>query len=374
MTATITASHSSIFETAIAVIQIDANTYSAYLDPHSALKGPSRRLHGQRALRTAATHFARKHAATDAGPKRGQRQGRIRSPEPIAFQITFQRTFVAGPAILTVKEFKLGARISTIHVTLSQTRDGGDAVGSGDRTKLEVKVLAYITLAPPDMEESPRVRGVGPWTDLSPGMPQGSLHGGAIDFSALAKDGRDGEWRAGPQAPPSLHAVKHLKVYSPSSTLLPKTVEERAGQVVEQWTQFAPGGMPARWSNGAGVPCGYLSCGVGSDGGDGGNETSCHWCGWDERSLPKRATVMISMFWYPPVIMDIDLKTRLPPSGMEWLYSRVVTRMVRGSLADLEVLILDQDGELIATSTQVALVVDPARNVKGRLQADLGKL
>ena len=96
----------------------------------------------------------------------------------------------------------------------------------------------------------------------------------------------------------------------------------------------------------------------------------------DGDDLNGRATTYqgLVQFWYPPVIMDIDLKTRLPPSGMEWLYSRVVTRMVRGSLADLEVLILDQDGELIATSTQVALVVDPARNVKGRLQADLGKL
>ncbi|KAL3428905.1 thioesterase-like superfamily-domain-containing protein [Aspergillus tetrazonus] len=354
MTATMTARHSSIFEKAIAVTPIDANTYSAYLDPACVL------------YRTATTHFARKHTATDAGPKRGQRQGRIRSPEPIAFQITFQRRTFAGPAILTVQEIKLGARVSTIHVTLSQTRDEGDAVGSGYRTKLEVKVLAYITLAPPDMEEGPHVRGAGPWTDLSPGMPQGPLHGGAIDFKALAKDGRDGGWRAGPQAPPSLHAVKHLKVYSPSLTVLPKTVEERAGQVVEQWAQFAPGGTPARWSNEA---VRRLATGAGGTSAGPAEES-------DGDGLNGRATTYqgLVQFWYPTVIMNIDLKTRLPPSGVEWLYSRVVTRMVRGSRADLEVLILDQDGELIATSTQVALVVDPARNVKGRLQADSGKL
>ncbi|KAL4762138.1 thioesterase family protein [Aspergillus foveolatus] len=339
-------SHSSIFEKAIAVTPIDADTYSAYLDPACVL------------YRTAATHFARKHTATDAEPRRGQWQGRIRSPEPIAFQITFQRRTFAGPAILTVQEIKLGARVSTIHVTLSQTPDEDDAAGSEDRTKLEVKVLAYITLAPPDMEEGPGVRGAGPWTDLASGLPQGSLRGGAIDFKALAEDERDGEWRAGPPAPPSLHAAKHLKVYSPSSTLMPKTVEERAGQAVDQWAQFSPGGTPARWSNEAVV----TSAGPAEKSGG--------------AALFGRVTTDqgLMQFWYPTVTMNIDLKTRLPPGGVEWLYSRVVTRMVRGSRADLEVLILDQEGELVATSTQVALVVDPARNVKGRLQADSGKL
>lgn len=233
-------------------------------------------------------------------------------------------------------------------------------------------MLAYITLAPPDMEEGPRVRGAGPWTDLSPGMPQGSLHGGAIDFKVLAKDGRDREWRAGPQALPSLHAVKHLKLYSPSSTVLPKTVEERAG--VEQWAQFAPGGTPARWSNEAVVcladifPAALDRMGAMEEmrllatGASGTSEGPAEESDGD--GLNGRATTYqgLVQFWYPTVIMNIDLKTRLPPSGVEWLYSRVVTRMVRGSRADLEVLILDQDGELIATSTQVALVVDPARN------------
>jgi acyl-CoA thioesterase FadM len=93
-------------------------------------------------------------------------------------------------------------------------------------------------------------------------------------------------------------------------------------------------------------------------------------------ALNCRATTdqELAQFWYPTVTMNIDLKTRLPPSSVEWLHSRVVTRMVRESRADLEVLILDQDGQLTATSTQAALVVDPARNVKGRLQADSGKL
>ncbi|KAL4746202.1 thioesterase-like superfamily-domain-containing protein [Aspergillus terricola var. indicus] len=276
-------SHSFVFEKAIAVTPIDANSYSAYLDP--------------------AWCIGKAHL----------------------LQITFQRRTFAGPAFLTVQEIKLGARVSTIH-----------------RTKPVVKVLAYITLAPPDTEESPRVRGAGPWTDLSPG---------------------------------------------PSSTLLPKTIEERAKQVVDQWAQFAPSGTPARWSNEAVV---YLAdifpAALDRMGAmeatrllttDASENTSAGPAGKSgSAALNGRATTDQGLvrFWYPTVTMNIDLKTRLPSSGVEWLHSRVVTRMVRGSSADLEVLILDQDGELVATSTQVALVVDPARNVKGRLQLDSGKL
>lgn len=57
---------------------------------------------------------------------------------------------------------------------------------------------------------------------------------------------------------------------------------------------------------------------------------------------------------------------------MDWLHSQVVTRMIRGSRSDFEVLILDQKGELVATGTQIGLVVDPARNTRERL--DTGKL
>lgn len=274
----------------------------------------------------------------------------------------------------------MGARVSTIHVTLSQARDEGAAITetktkAPDRSELEVKVLAYITLAPPDIEEGPGVEG--PWGGLSPAPPAGSLRGGSIDFKALAEDGVDGEWKSGHRVPPMLHAAKHLKAYSPSSTLLPKTVEERARQVVDQWAQFAPGGTPARWSNEAVV---YLAdifpaaldrmgameatrlLATGASAGPAG----------EGGAVSVTTGLGLVQFWYPTVTMNIDLKTRLPPRGVEWLHSRVVTRMVRGSRADLEVLILDQEGELVATSTQVALVVDPARNIKGRL--DSGKL
>ncbi|KAL6232815.1 hypothetical protein BDW75DRAFT_216677 [Aspergillus navahoensis] len=366
--------HSPLFEKAIAVTPLDRNTYSAYLDPSWCIgQVPHGGYTASVLYRTAATHFTQKAANTTS-------RGQEHAQEPIGLQITFQRRTFAGPAILSVQEIKLGARVSTIHVTLSQARNEraaaaaaatGTALKSPDRNHLEVKVLAYVTLSPPAAEEGLAV--TGPW-DLSPPPPPGSLAGGEIDFKSLGENGVDGEWKAGPVAPPTLHAAKHLQAYSPAATLRPKTAEERARQVVDQLSRFAPGGTLARWSNeavmyladifpaaldrlGAMEETGVLRAAGGSTGAGSGSKVA--------------TGEGLVQFWYPTVTMNIDLKSRLPREGVEWLHTRVVTRMLRGSRADLEVLILDQDGGLVATSTQVALVVDPARNGKGRGEGKL---
>ncbi|KAJ0413197.1 thioesterase-like superfamily-domain-containing protein [Aspergillus carlsbadensis] len=371
--------HSSTFEKAIAVTPLDANTYAAYLDPSWCIGlVPHGGYTGSVIYRTAATHFAQKLATTTSSDARRPK----RAQEPIGLQITFQRRTFAGPAILSVQEIKLGARVSTIHVTLSQARDERAAAAAATESgslrppkssDLEVKVLAYVTLSPPEAEEGPAV--TGSW-DLSPAPPPGSLPGGLIDFKVLEETGIDGEWKAGPVATPTLHAAKHLQAYSPASILRPKTVAERAAQVVDQWSRFAPGGAPARWSNEAVV---YLAdifpAALDRLGALQTIETHRATGGGDRTAAgdgSKLATGEgLVQFWYPTVTMNIDLKRRLPREGVEWLHSRVVTRMLRGSRADLEVLIIDQAGGLVATSTQVALVVDPARNGKGRGEGKL---
>jgi acyl-CoA thioesterase len=65
--------------------------------------------------------------------------------------------------------------------------------------------------------------------------------------------------------------------------------------------------------------------------------------------------------------MNIDMKKMLPSDGVEWLYSRVVTKTIRAGRADLDVVVLTQEGDLLALSNQVALVVDAARNIGNRL-------
>ncbi|KAL4982455.1 hypothetical protein BDW68DRAFT_192145 [Aspergillus falconensis] len=274
------------FEKAIAVIPIDANPYLAYLN--TAWR------HSQRALPNSLDAFP-KHTTTYGQPERGRARGR--HPKPIVQQINLKRR---ASTILTIQEIKLDARVNMIHVTLSQASDR-----TSRELGLEVKVLAYVTLAPPDMEESPHVGRSTP----------GAISPGVTNFKALAEDDVDGEWKAGHAAPTLLHTLKNLKLHSPSLTLLLKTVEECAGKGAEHWAHFAPGGKPARWSNEG-------------------------WC-----SLQIDFLAALDCF---------AAGVSGEPAGEQSAVALNVSRT--------------WDGELVVTSTQVALVVDPARSVKARLQ------
>ncbi|GAD94771.1 hypothetical protein NFIA_012520 [Paecilomyces variotii No. 5] len=360
--------HSSFFEKAISVVPINSNTYSAQLDPawcigKESIICLSTVPHGGYTTsilyRTVAAYFAHKNSTK----KRWSR-----TPEPIGLQISFLRRTFAGPAILTVQDVKLGQRVSTIHVSLSQKRENSNATkGLGDADELEVKVVAYITVSPPDMEEGPVVKGT--W-NLSPPWPHGSLPGGLVDFKKLTENNRDGDWVRSRRPPPVLTAAKHLEIYSPSSTLLPRTLEEQTKEVVDQWARFTPNGKPAKWSNEAVMYVADMF--PEALGRMGAMETSRLLAIEGEGNAKGTAQAEKGPFWYPSVTMNIDLKNRIPPQGVEWLHSRVVTRMIRGGRADLDVVILDENRELVATSSQVALVVDASRNTKGR--QDPGKL
>ncbi|RAH47406.1 thioesterase family protein [Aspergillus brunneoviolaceus CBS 621.78] len=323
--------HSSVFEKAIAVTPIGPNTYSARFDPACIF------------YRTAAVHFARKQSR--AGP--------------VALQLSFLRRTLAGPAVLTVQEVKTGTRISTIHVSLSQPRNNpglspGTTPAVQDKRdherKLEVKVVGYITVSPPAYEVGPAV--TGPW--------QASFSPPVVDFRVLAEKGGDGAWVRNQSPPPGLFAAGHAELFFPVSTLASaKTLEDQVKGVVEQWARFTPGGEPARWSNEAVL---YLADMF---------PPALNRMGAMEIQRLKQigaisAEAKAGPFWYPSVTLNVDLKTRLPAEGVEWLHSHVVTRMLRGSRADLEVVIHNEQGELVLTSTQVALVVDAARNLKGR--------
>ncbi|KAL3481771.1 thioesterase-like superfamily-domain-containing protein [Aspergillus californicus] len=353
--------HSALFENAIHVKALSLNTYEGYLDPAWCIGlVPHGGYTTSILYRTAALHFQNK--STRPPTKRIPKTG---LPEPISLQITFLRRTAIGRAVLTVQDIKLGARLSTIHITLSQQSDtptkGGES-GNG----LEVKLAAYITVSPPSAEEGPVI--TGPW-GLSPPPPRGSLADGSVDLNALAETGRDGSWARIPPTPKELAAGQQIELYAPVDTFSPnRTVKDRGNQVVDQWGRFAPGGKAVRWSNEALVylldlfPAALNRIGA-------MEESRLNLVAAEKGEAEGGGGVgnqMTGRFWYPTVTMNIDLKARIPEEGVEWLHERVVTRMVRGARADLDVVVLDAEGALVATSSQVALVVDPARNTKGR--------
>jgi hypothetical protein len=71
-------------------------------------------------------------------------------------------------------------------------------------------------------------------------------------------------------------------------------------------------------------------------------------------------------FWYPTVLLNLDIKKSLPEEGVDWLFVRVTTKQIKNGRMDLEIVILDEGGEIVALSHHVALAVGSERNVAER--------
>jgi hypothetical protein len=71
-------------------------------------------------------------------------------------------------------------------------------------------------------------------------------------------------------------------------------------------------------------------------------------------------------FWYPTLLLNLDVKKALPEEGVEWLFARVETKQIRNGRMDLDVVILDERGDIVALSQHVALVVGSDRNLAQR--------
>ncbi|KAJ5577863.1 uncharacterized protein N7459_006827 [Penicillium hispanicum] len=327
------------FEDAIRVTPQDTNKYSAHLCPEWCIGTVPHGGYTTAVLyRLAITHFEHAHPTQYDTPA-----------SPISIQLSFLRRTAAGPATLEVEDVKLGARTSTIHVKLLQSSEK-------KTDQVEVKVAGYITVSPPSAEVG--ISAASGWT-LHPPPPPGSLPGGRVNLTALAKTGQDGAWaKLSPSYPKFRRAGAHLEIFGPGEG---GAQQKRSGTMaIDQWARFRPGGdTNGRWTDEAVV---YLldMFPMALDGFDAVSSTAV------AKAKGVEVPDMNAKFWYPTVTLNIDMKKHLPANGVDWLYSRVVTKVLREGRTDLDVTVLDAHGEVVALSTQVGLVVSASRNVGTR--------
>lgn len=261
-------------------------------------------------------------------------------PNTITLHLDFLRRTQTGPAIFRVQDTKLGRQISIIHVTLSQPKSSNrkPPFAAAD---LREEVVGYITNSNIAAE-----KGVTFDTgyELSPPAPP-------VDLSLLRLD-KDENWaRQG-----AMPFVSFRKASQKVQFHFP-----RRGQafrsIGDEWLCFSNG---ERFTN---ESLGYVA---------------------DTFPMPveqfredknpydvppsgaQLAVVRPARHWYPTLVLNLDIKKALPEEGVEWLFGRVRAKQIKKGRMDLEIIIMDEGGEIVALSNHVCLVLGSERNTAAR--------
>lgn len=85
-----------------------------------------------------------------------------------------------------------------------------------------------------------------------------------------------------------------------------------------------------------------------------------------EPHTPGKSEASPARFWYPTVLLNLDVKKALPEEGVEWLFSRTTAKQIKNGRMDVELVVLDEAGDMVALSHHIALAVGAERNLAKR--------
>jgi hypothetical protein len=236
-------------------------------------------------------------------------------PHTIALHIEFLRRTQTGVATFKVEDVKLGRQTSVVHVRVSQ--EGRE------------EVIAYVTNSNMDTEEG---MGLDTQYTLQPPPP-------SVDLSKLESDA-DANWYCKQEMPFAnfRKASQRVKFHFPrNGHVLPS--------IADEWLCFSDG---SQFTNSS--------------------------IGFVADMFPQLVEAYREKsqgpFWYPTLLLNLDVKKTLPPEGVKWLAIRVQTKKVKNGRMDLEVHIHDEAGDLVALSHHVAFIISAARNTAARRKPD----
>ncbi|KAM0285771.1 hypothetical protein ACHAQH_001232 [Verticillium albo-atrum] len=242
-----------------------------------------------------------------------------------------------GPALIILEEVKLGRSVSTLHATLYQNDLQPESPFITSKTRK--LVLSYLTNANIAREQGLTL---------------------------------DTKWTLSPPAPPQPHRLDLLKTdsipgwTSRSTRLRGRNNLVRSNNNLQCFFPETPGrrGQEDVWlrlASGERLTNSVLAYVV--------DAMPYVVEGWrpsvDEEQTPFRTD---EIWWYPTLSMNLDIKRGLPEEGVEWLFMRTMAREIRNGRFDLEVTILDEQGNLVALASHVNLILSMARNMKKRTE------
>ncbi|KAJ4314032.1 hypothetical protein N0V94_006649 [Neodidymelliopsis sp. IMI 364377] len=234
-------------------------------------------------------------------------------PHTIALHVEFLRRTQAGPALFTVKDVKLGRQTSIVHVSMEQ--DGRQ------------EIVAYVTNSNLAAEEG---FTFDTKYELSPPSPP-------VDLTKLELD-TDPNWRWS-----EVPFAKFRKATAQVKFYFPRNGPLRSN-VVDEWLC---------WSNGANF-----------------TNTSLGFVVDMFPQIVENFKDTNRAYWYPTLLLNLDVKKALPEEGVKWLNVRAELKQVKNGRLDLEIWVHDAAGDLVALSHHVGFVLDASRNTAARRKTD----
>lgn len=299
-------------------------------------------------------------AASEYLRERGQ-------PDTLTVHFEFLNRLSAGPAIITVEELKTGKQLSTLQVILWQGKgmlDHAPWVTQGETKKgiLAIATQANLTKltgmsvptgfdeidpetrpAKPDLETLLKNKGDDVWKEaLVPAAAQttvrsshnwhmfvpkkGSLSPGVLDMWMCYRNGEKVTQAAMPYVIDSFPYEMHMYLAAPAVQAMLMQPPPKKKRTKEQEAELK-----------------------------------------DVKSKQKQRAGV----WLPTVVMNLENKALLPEGGARWLNMRVTSKKIDGGRFDIEVLVRDEDGDVVALSHHLAMVVSMERNMGKKTKESL---
>ena len=258
-------------------------------------------------------------------------------PHTITLHLDFLRRTQTGPATFVVKDVKLGRQTSVIHVTLLQDN--------------REEVVGYITNSNIASEEG--VSFSTAWSLQNP-PPK-------ADLSKFDGD-EDVNWGERKRWPFADFRKATLNVRS----WFPRAGQPTKG-VIDEWLSLKNGENWTQESLGSVVdtfPQVIETYVLGDDPYSVDSEKSPASSTKDGKKVG---------FWYPTVLLNLDVKKALPKEGVKYLHVRLQAKQIKNGRFDLEIVVLDEGGELVALSHHVCFAVSEARNSAARRTVAAGE-
>ncbi|KAH9900494.1 thioesterase family protein [Xylariomycetidae sp. FL2044] len=288
-------------------------------------------------------------------------------PDTLTAHFEYPNRAAPGPALVLIEDVKLSPhQLSTLHLTLWQGKLL-EVAPWVDRTASRRIVLAYTTHT--NLASFTGITMPTGWE----GTPDAALPEPLPDFDALKSQGGDGAWEEAHLPKVSADAMRSLKNWH---LYLPRAGPLAPG-VMDVWMRLASG---ERITSGA-LPYvtdtfphemhTYLAApelrelilqqqqqqqqqaASTSAEGDGSPQAQ------DQK---KGGDAPHAVLWFPTVVLNLEVKAPLPEEGAEWLAVRVTSKLIKDGRFDLEVVVRDVEGEVVALSHHVALILTIERN------------